>query len=567
MNRDAVAAAATTTTTTTAADDDDDDYDSKSASIMAVVGTTGLDYEEEMKTNVQARIEAQLEMLEARPQVLNSHLQVVGYDGGEAGIGYEVENVLEFSRTPLHRSGSSSVNSTLVLKCREPLLLDYVRIGTSAHCDFALRSGVIWLYASEHKQPQSEGPGDSCYRHMFHNCKSAEEFDRICSDVDAIRIQQKRTSQDDENVANSEKADLTDPAKLLASGEELKSNDATINAANAASDGVEIQPGEFPDCFYFETDPVTYTTTVALRNRSRIDDMEKYIRGVFAEIDVNGDGELSMEELVPPLIKMGYSARFARKIIRDADDDGNGVIDADEFTAHMSKLNISSDAATCEATFVVVLMTSVHDNARRTAESARRLMGEDVVDETPTVSFVQQLVDAGYGAPPSTIQDGRQDDARDATQSVATQSDTKYNSPRHSSSEEKESSRPPSVTTEAIHQEKRTTKAKRNAKTKKQKGELTHSYPPYMQCSFMCFCGHTKNKRPREPDPEPLFDHEFFKPRHLRRPFVNVAPPKMAPMPAPGPQVLPTLNVFDNDFMAHLNKSPCVIVFVCFAFC
>ena len=344
MNRDAVAAAATTTTTTTAADDDDDDYDSKSASIMAVVGTTGLDYEEEMKTNVQARIEAQLEMLEARPQVLNSHLQVVGYDGGEAGIGYEVENVLEFSRTPLHRSGSSSVNSTLVLKCREPLLLDYVRIGTSAHCDFALRSGVIWLYASEHKQPQSEGPGDSCYRHMFHNCKSAEEFDRICSDVDAIRIQQKRTSQDDENVANSEKADLTDPAKLLASGEELKSNDATINAANAASDGVEIQPGEFPDCFYFETDPVTYahaaieieicgggifllrelpatssschcelytsscryTTTVALRNRSRIDDMEKYIRGVFAEIDVNGDGELSMEELVPPLIKMGY---------------------------------------------------------------------------------------------------------------------------------------------------------------------------------------------------------------------------------------------------------------------
>lgn len=261
-----------------------------------------------------------------------------------------------------------------------------------------------------------------------------------------------------------------------------------------------------------------------------------------------------------------YSARFARKIIRDADDDGNGVIDADEFTAHMSKLNISSDAATCEARFVVVLMTSIHDNTRRAAESARRLMGEDVVDETPAVSFVQQLVNAGYGAPPDTIHDGVQG-AGTATQLDTMMSD---DATTHSSSNQKESPRSPSVATTTAtrtHQREGASKAQRNnlktTTTKKQKGKkLKDSRPPYLQCSFMCFCGHTKHKQPREPDPEPLFDHEFFKPRHLRRPFVNVAPPKMAPMPAPGPQVLPTLNVFDNDFMAHLNKSPCVIVFV-----
>ena len=46
-----------------------------------------------------------------------------------------------------------------------------------------------------------------------------------------------------------------------------------------------MKPGEFPDCFYFDTDPVTYSTTVALRNQSRVADMEKYV-GVLGAICV-----------------------------------------------------------------------------------------------------------------------------------------------------------------------------------------------------------------------------------------------------------------------------------------
>mgnify|MGYP000683762047 CR=1 FL=1 len=482
----------------------------------------------EMQNTVQARIDAQMEMLQARPQVLNDFLEVATYNGGEAGIGYEVDNILEVSRAPLHRSGPKGVNSTLVLKCTQTLRLDYVRIQTSAHVNFALRSGVVWLFAPEHGNPQKHN-GALTHRDMFRNCTSAEDFDRICDQVAAIRRETKISA------ANSEKCEASSVSTTSAAADAAEKNAHTTT--NAPVDGATIdgdfdeKPGEFPDCFYFETDPVTFATTIALRNRNRIDDIETYIRGVFAEIDVNGDGELSMDELVPPLIKMGYSARYARKIIRDADDDGNGVIDADEFTAHMSTLNITSDEGTCDTQFIELLFTAVHDRNKRQQQAHASLSKTPMVSSDK--SLVQQIAEAGYevdgGAGPDIV------DTTQADSSVAADQESDM-SPR------------PSTGRSTL----RSSKGKRRRR---------HAKVPHLHCSYMCFCGHTRDKAPREPDPAPLFDHELYKPRHLRRPFVNVAPPKMAPMPAPGPQVLPTLNLFDNDFMPHLNRSPCVIVY------
>ena len=535
-------------------------------------------YPDEINNEVQARIDAQLEILEARPQVLNKNLEVAIYEGGEAGFGYEVDNILEFSRTPMHRSGPDALNSTLILKCTEPLLLDYVRISTSTHVNFAVRSGVIWLYAAEHGDAEKD---KSVHSELFRGVASESDFDRVCDQVAALRREERRTARQTQfaNATNNlptvpaqktDKPSEPDPGAVVSAatvsvsvagedttllantGSELKayktdvSADAKPNTPSpntftneigrspvGADDGDGEEPGMYPDCFYFETDPVTFTATVALRNQSRIPDLEKYIRGVFAEIDINGDGELSMDELVPPLIKMGYSARFARKIIRDADDDGNGVIDADEFTAHMSTLNISDSNALCNTVAIKVLFTTVHDTEKAAKEMAARVAGEKV-EEKDRSSFVQDLLDAGYGE--------QQDEG-----------------PDENDNRDDEANNPTPAEANAICQKKK--------KKKRRKRKPKPNSIPFMHCSYMCFCGHTVGTKPREPDPNPLFDYEFVLPRHLRRPFVNVAPPIMAPMPAPGPIVLPTLNVFDADFMQHLNKSPCVIVYVLMQAC
>jgi hypothetical protein len=256
------------------------------------------DYEDELKGTVQARIEAQLDMLEARPQILNDYLEVVAYDGGTAGIGYEVENVLEFSRAPLHRSGPGGINATLILKCRTPLLLDYVRVGTSTHLNFALRAGVVWLYTTSHGDPRNaiNAKNDPVHPHLFRNCASAADFDRICNDIDALRLRAKRTTKaaaaaaapaaaaPAASAAGAEFSGGAASASAAAAGEDLAAGAAADAAAAAASgsggdDDAEVKPGEFPDCFYFDTDPVTYSTTVALRNQSRVADMEKHVVG------------------------------------------------------------------------------------------------------------------------------------------------------------------------------------------------------------------------------------------------------------------------------------------------
>ena len=470
--------------------------------------------EEEYVNAVQLRLDAQLQLLSARPQVLNDYLTVAQYNGGEAGLGYEIENVLEFSRAPLHRSASDPLKSTLIFKCSEPLNIDYVRISTSAHVNFALRSGVIWLYAAEHGDPRSD---ESVHSELFSECTSAADFDAACEKVTQLRTNQAQFDKKPHDTNSVEDSTTTQSLAEEKRGDSSEHGDDDNTSQTDEAEDEDVD-SKFPDCFYFETDPITFATTVALRNYSRIKDMEKYIRGIFAEIDINGDGELSMEELVPPLIKMGYSARFARQIIRDADDDGNGVIDADEFTAHMSKLNLSSDAASCQTTFVRMLVTSVHDTDRYKQEAEKLRRGEALVAlKEKTKSFVEELVEAGHGDPDEV---------------------------------------------KTSDQDKTLTKSRKKSKrgrTKRRKS--SKAGVPYFHCSYMCFCGHTVNPTPTVPDPDPLFYHEEVKPRHTRRPFVNIAPPKMAPMPAPGPQVLPTINVFDNDFMIHLNKSPCVILF------
>ena len=55
---------------------------------------------------------------------------------------------------------------------------------------------------------------------------------------------------------------------------------------------------------------------------------------VFDEIDADGSGDLTMNELLPFLVdKQGLTKKAAIRTIRKVDVDGNGVVDRHEFQA------------------------------------------------------------------------------------------------------------------------------------------------------------------------------------------------------------------------------------------
>lgn len=495
---------------------------------------------------MQARIKAQLEILEMRPQVLNTELEILYYDGGDAGIGYEVDNVLEYSRTPLHRSGKYKANTTLILRCKSPLLLDYLRIETSPHVDYAVKTGVIWIFTEEHSDPNDEL---LIHSELFNDCTTQEHFDKICSQIVSIR----NTEASKIHKKNDKDEDITFRAESIVSDGKNKSDKHQNQGEKTKIDkGSNESKNEFPDVFFFETDPITFNTTISLRNQNRIIDMESYIRDIFAEIDLNGDGELSMDELVPPLVKMGYSARFARQIVREADDDGNGVIDADEFTAHMSKLNLSSTVDTCKTVAIRMQFTSVHDSTEMKQQKLDEIIGTAIIDEKskPTSFLMNLLKDT------NSINDtNTNEDVDMEIQHIA----TKHINNIHSDESESQQKQQGKKQRFSVASNTKLVETKSNHHRKHR--SRSSVYPPYLQCSYMCFCGHLWKEKPKPADPPVLFDHELFKPRHMRRPFINIAPPKMAPMPAPGPQVLRQLNYFDNEFIAHLNKAPCVVLY------
>ena len=60
---------------------------------------------------------------------------------------------------------------------------------------------------------------------------------------------------------------------------------------------------------------------------------EGMLSRTFEKFDTDGDGHISLEELMKVVRMDGVDEQGLREAIREADLDGNGVIDLREFTA------------------------------------------------------------------------------------------------------------------------------------------------------------------------------------------------------------------------------------------
>ncbi|CAN1278541.1 Calmodulin-like protein 30 [Linum perenne] len=63
------------------------------------------------------------------------------------------------------------------------------------------------------------------------------------------------------------------------------------------------------------------------------------IQSAFRTFDVNGDGRISAEELLQVLRQLGERCSIddCRRMVRAVDNDGDGLVNMDEFTAMMTR--------------------------------------------------------------------------------------------------------------------------------------------------------------------------------------------------------------------------------------
>lgn len=76
------------------------------------------------------------------------------------------------------------------------------------------------------------------------------------------------------------------------------------------------------------------------------EDAEQELRAAFSQFDKNGDGTISVTELRERMIEMGcpMDDDQVAEMMKEADMDGNGVIDIDEFVAVMMQQNSQQSA-------------------------------------------------------------------------------------------------------------------------------------------------------------------------------------------------------------------------------
>uniref|UniRef100_A0A7S3GAV9 EF-hand domain-containing protein n=1 Tax=Palpitomonas bilix TaxID=652834 RepID=A0A7S3GAV9_9EUKA len=79
--------------------------------------------------------------------------------------------------------------------------------------------------------------------------------------------------------------------------------------------------------------PATHPPLHHIQMRRKVMESEKSIKEVFADLDVNGDGVVSLEEFRDGVKAMGINvtAIQARMLMKAFDTDENGTIDYDEF--------------------------------------------------------------------------------------------------------------------------------------------------------------------------------------------------------------------------------------------
>ncbi|CAL6040506.1 Conserved_hypothetical protein [Hexamita inflata] len=76
-----------------------------------------------------------------------------------------------------------------------------------------------------------------------------------------------------------------------------------------------------------------YLTSYSLMNAEQI-------KSIFAQMDVNGDGTLSFEEIAQGLTKVGIKADISKlkASFEAVDVDKNGTLDPEEFVSLMAKI-------------------------------------------------------------------------------------------------------------------------------------------------------------------------------------------------------------------------------------
>ncbi|VDP76908.1 unnamed protein product [Echinostoma caproni] len=68
---------------------------------------------------------------------------------------------------------------------------------------------------------------------------------------------------------------------------------------------------------------------------------QKLAEYVFRDIDENGDGKISVEEVLKaaPIVTPEYK-HFVEEIFKKYDTDGDGLLDHDEFVNYLEKENV-----------------------------------------------------------------------------------------------------------------------------------------------------------------------------------------------------------------------------------
>jgi Ca2+-binding EF-hand superfamily protein len=64
-------------------------------------------------------------------------------------------------------------------------------------------------------------------------------------------------------------------------------------------------------------------------------DREEHLKVAFEHFDIDGDGQITRDELKKSLAKMGISDEGIEDIIEEVDKDGSGSIDYNEFCTMM----------------------------------------------------------------------------------------------------------------------------------------------------------------------------------------------------------------------------------------
>mmetsp|Transcript_22442 Transcript_22442/g.55318 ORF Transcript_22442/g.55318 Transcript_22442/m.55318 type:complete len:92 (+) Transcript_22442:39-314(+) len=69
-------------------------------------------------------------------------------------------------------------------------------------------------------------------------------------------------------------------------------------------------------------------------------EFEEAVRGLFAELDADGNKSLDIDELTDGVAKLGFTMTKAEveKLLADADDNNDGTIDEKEFVAIVQSL-------------------------------------------------------------------------------------------------------------------------------------------------------------------------------------------------------------------------------------